>query len=527
MTLHSITSPKTKQKQNQNQKSFQDMTAQEQKELSLAIERRIMNLVIGIPYGIEKLLKMMNIVVTDSIPTAAVPVGQSPKLYVNPIFIMEHCDTEEKLLTLILHELHHILLGHTRLYQRVTPQHNLAFDAIINAMLSRMNPKPAWTALFREYYAKDEFPFYFLRPPEGFPEKAEYPEHMPQRHRSIIDQMYYKNGGSFHELFHLLTKELRIIKVRVPVHGESLYSQETGTSEDSFPPENPEYMEGQGGEDTEEDIQGKTFTDQMIFESLLGNHDHDERGHEYHDNPEIFAAIRAIVERWPQPKDPLVGRSFNNLKTQLQIHVEKPETPEMSVKKAIVAAAKKGTAKHKKYKTIKMRQLQQVYPTKDRRAFSIQAGGFPNLLYKKNLFYEESGIQPVHIYIDVSGSMGGFIADILSAVISCKEWIQTNLYTFSNGVEPTTIAALEKGLYTSTGGTDIIDVTKHIKENKFKNVVLLTDGYVGPPAKESISYIHGIKFHVVLTKDGFRKDLEVLNPKFHVFQETNATLFNT
>ena len=108
---------------------------------------------------------------------------------------------EEKLFALILHELHHILLGHTRLYKRVTPQHNLAFDAIINAMLSRMNPEPSWTALFREYYKPNVFPFYFLRPPVGFPDTPVYPELMPEQHRQILYQLYYKNGGSFHEIF--------------------------------------------------------------------------------------------------------------------------------------------------------------------------------------------------------------------------------------------------------------------------------------------------------------------------------------
>ena len=64
-------------------------------------------------------------------------------------------------------------------------------------MLSSNESKSSLTALFREYYSPDAFPFYFLRPPNGFPNAAEYPGHMPQRHRNIIDQMYYKNGGSF------------------------------------------------------------------------------------------------------------------------------------------------------------------------------------------------------------------------------------------------------------------------------------------------------------------------------------------
>lgn len=482
-------------------------TEKERKDIASEIERRVLNLVVGVPYGIEKLIQLMDIVITDEIPTACVPIGQSPKLYINPGFVEEYCDTEEKLFSLILHELHHILLGHTRLYKRVTPQHNLAFDAIINAMLSRMNPEPSWTALFREYYKPNVFPFYFLRPPVGFPDTAVYPEEMPEQHRQILYQLYYRNGGSFHEIFHLLCKEITIIKVPFPI-GDA---QKSGSSSQN---------QQSGKKDSEGD--GKTFTSEEIVDALLGNHGEDERGHEYHDNPEIFGAIRAIVERWPQPKDPIVGRSLNNIKSTLKVRIEKLPTPEQSVKRAIIAASSKGLIKHQKSKITKTKMIQQVYPSKDRRSFAFSASGHSNLLYRKRIPHEEFGIAPVRIYIDVSGSMNYYIPDIISAVVSCQKWVHTEVYTFSNGVVKTTIAELRTGYFSTTGGTDIIDVTKHIKDNNFRNVVLLTDGYVGPPSPETIAFIQNkTKLHVVLTMNGFQKDLEILKPKFHIFQTTD------
>ena len=36
---------------------------------------------------------------------------------------------------LILHELYHVILGHTRLFSRVSPIDNIVFDAVINSML--------------------------------------------------------------------------------------------------------------------------------------------------------------------------------------------------------------------------------------------------------------------------------------------------------------------------------------------------------------------------------------------------------
>ena len=64
--------------------------------------------------------------------TAAVECRLQPRLLVNPDFVDTWAATPEKLLMLVMHELHHVLLGHTRLFPRATRVDNLVFDAIIN-----------------------------------------------------------------------------------------------------------------------------------------------------------------------------------------------------------------------------------------------------------------------------------------------------------------------------------------------------------------------------------------------------------
>jgi hypothetical protein len=49
---------------------------------------------------------------------------------VNPRFVADRCRSDAHLFMLVLHELHHVLPGHTRLFPRATPAHNLAFDAV-------------------------------------------------------------------------------------------------------------------------------------------------------------------------------------------------------------------------------------------------------------------------------------------------------------------------------------------------------------------------------------------------------------
>src|SRR6185436_8240543 len=110
----------------------------------------------------------LDIVETDAVPTAAVECRVQPRLRINPGFVDAHAATPERLLMLVMHELHHVLLGHTRLFPRVTPADNVIFDAVINALLCRMFPKREHTSFFTEFYSDAHFPECLLRPPVGW-----------------------------------------------------------------------------------------------------------------------------------------------------------------------------------------------------------------------------------------------------------------------------------------------------------------------------------------------------------------------
>ena len=97
--------------------------------------------------------------------TAAVECRLQPRLLINPDFVDAWAATPEKLLMLVMHELHHVLLGHTRLFPRLTRVDNLVFDAIINALLCRMFPAPEHTVFFTDFYDENHFPDCLLRPP--------------------------------------------------------------------------------------------------------------------------------------------------------------------------------------------------------------------------------------------------------------------------------------------------------------------------------------------------------------------------
>ncbi len=121
----------------------------------------------------RRLLALLDVEASETVPTAAVTLGARSRLLINPAFVAARCETDHDLVMLVLHELFHVALGHTRLFPRLTPAQNWAFDCVINAQLCLTYPQPHWTALFRRCYAADVFPEALLRPPAGYGDRSQ------------------------------------------------------------------------------------------------------------------------------------------------------------------------------------------------------------------------------------------------------------------------------------------------------------------------------------------------------------------
>ena len=85
-----------------------------------ALRHRIFNVVPATQYGFDTLLRLVDIDVTRAVPTAAIRCSAAPVLMINPDFVAAWCVSDEDLFSLIMHELHHVLMGHTRLFPRPT-----------------------------------------------------------------------------------------------------------------------------------------------------------------------------------------------------------------------------------------------------------------------------------------------------------------------------------------------------------------------------------------------------------------------
>jgi len=192
----------------------------------------------------------------------------------NPDFVDRWAGTPEKLLMLVMHELHHILLGHTRFFPCVTPVDNLVFDAVINALLCRMFPQEEHVRFFTDFYDDSKFPACLLRPPENW---------SPGRKPGCRRRSSNRGIGRF----------------RTPT-GPSIPRRGPATRNCTTP------CACWSARRTRPGIP-------LIGDHSGGGENGSSEGRLEHRSPVVFEAVRQIVERWPQPPNPITGRSLADL----------------------------------------------------------------------------------------------------------------------------------------------------------------------------------------------------------------------
>ena len=177
-----------------------------------AIRERIFNVLPAASYQMEKLFGLFDIEFSNETETACVECRTTPRLLLNKGFLDEYCRDDGDLFLLILHELYHVILGHTRLFPRVTPIDNIVFDAVINSMLCRTVGRTVGTRLFTRINGYDSLPERLLRPPPGWPDDFKGAlAALPPEEQRIIGLLYGADESSkitYRDIYELLRKEL-------------------------------------------------------------------------------------------------------------------------------------------------------------------------------------------------------------------------------------------------------------------------------------------------------------------------------
>lgn len=384
-------------------------------------------------YGLAGLLRILDVVETTGVETASVECREWPVMRINPEFVATFAETPEKLMMLVMHELHHVLLGHTRLFPRVTEADNLVFDAVINALLCRMFPAPPYTAMFRDFYSESRFPDCFLRPPADW--APDRPARAPaalagpgnEALRALYRALYSEAGATYKELYDLLTEQLTVA---------------AGTTR------------------------------------LLGSHGEEMREL----TGPLLEAVRAIVENWPQPPQPIRGRSLADILRESRLDARRLPTNRERLAALLRRISRAGGAAPSRFRGAGAVASQLPIPAPDRRALVLRSLGSPVLLYGHELpRFGPEPRSPVHVYLDVSGSTQPVQDALFGAVLDCRELIHPRIHLFSTQVADVPLAQLRRGILLSTGGTSIECVARHMKAERVRRAALLTDGYVGRP----------------------------------------------
>ena len=409
-----------------------------------AIEEQILDCFPSGSYALSSLLRLVDIVEDRQVPTAAVECRVQPRLLINPDFVNCHANTPERLLMLVMHELHHVLLGHTTLFKTVTKTDNFVFDCVINALISRMFSHDEHLSFLTDFYSDKIFPECLLRPPtrwNGNVVKTLPPgiQALPKKQLAAVAEVY-----------------------------RSLYS-ESGIT----------YQEVQ-------DILPRLLDDDAVtLAPLLGGHGEDDatKGDLENRSPVLFDIVRSIVEEWPQPPDPISGRSLAEI-----IDHEAISTRRLPSNRAILRglllkfADRKGNGRISRFDDSSMVTPTPI-PLLDRRSTVLRALGTEPLFYTGSTTHRRRipMADRVHVYVDVSGSMDGIKDMIYGALIDCKEWLCPSVHLFSNSIADVNHEEIRKGIVKTTGGTDVVCIAEHMKTNDVRRACIITDGWVGEP----------------------------------------------
>ena len=395
------------------------------------IKRRLFSVIPTSSLHMMEFLKLMNIrFANDETSSAAVTCGARPELLLNENFIKEYCQTDEHLFMLIMHELYHIVLGHTHLFKRHTQIDNIAFDAVINAILCRMFPSEEYTSFFKEINSDESFPGCILRP---------VGKNTPSQFLPLLKNLYLTDTGTYYEVYECIAQKM----------------------EEELKNGNVRYV-------------------------LIGNHNHDNEGES---NPLIKKMLDKVISKWPR-QFTINGRDLGGqLEDETIVFAKANRLAQNKMKRLLrKAGVIDGTVSKRKtsIQSVKIDATTVVPDYKDRTLLTKSLVYQQPLLYNSTLttnqVSRDSNIKTL-VYLDVSGSVVDEINRFASLLLKPYKNKECLLFAFSTMVVPVSYQEFRKGKYQTTGGTSLNCIFQHYfllpKKKQTKKILILTDGDTG------------------------------------------------
>ncbi len=428
----------------------------------------VLNLVGVHARALHAMLSVSSVEWSTVINTACVECVDRPRLLLNPYFVAKWCKTPQRLAALIMHELLHIALGHTRLYPRPTLAHNIAFDAIINrTVLETVRFADVdvheYSALFSEFYSASTAPSFLLRPPPGWPRRSDWtascdaPKSLRAIHRLLYDATPDGQSPDYQQVTYTdIIDALR--KSAVPLDDDLLL------------------LGGHGQTETE-------------AAALLGTRDID--------------AAQAFNDALQTLRGSLAGAGDFLGQVTLADVARTAALERALISLFMRACVASGTAT-KRFDWYE-RPTRVVHRMHDRRAGSRvlahrRLGGPSPLLFDGYMLDRRPRPTNVGVYVDVSGSMDAVLPHLRQALLTVQARMTPTLYWFSNKVVVASRGELESGVLPTTGGTAISPVLLHAlaQQHTTRAAVIITDGYLEPVSRATANAVRdaGLSLHL-------------------------------
>ena len=427
------------------------------------IKRRLFSVIPTGSLHMMEFLKLMDIrFVEEETKSAAVTCTARPELLLNKDFIDSYCKTDEHLFMLVMHELYHIILGHTHLFKRHTEIDNIAFDAVINAILCRTFPNEEYVSFFTSINSDEDFPGCILRP---------IGSKTPLKYIPILKNLYYTNTGTYFEVYECITNELEeMLKC-----GQIKYI-------------------------------------------LLGNH---KDSNEDMNNPLLKELLDKVISTWP--REMIVnGRDLGGELEDKTIEFAKAKRNAQNKMKRLLrkSGVTQGIVSKRKM-SIQYIQEDATLVTPDYKDRTLLT---KSIMYKQPLLYNSSllnskivreGNAQTLVYLDVSGSVVGEINHFAPLLLKPYKNKECLLFVFSTIVVPVSYQDFRKGKYKSTGGTSLNCIFEHYfslpKEKQTKRILILTDGNTGKVTNDLYRKIKERKIEVYCGLFGEYTKKDMLN----------------
>lgn len=439
----------------------------------------IMDLALASHFALRAFASVASVEWSTGVATACVECVHRPRLLLNPAFVAERCGTRERLAMLVLHELSHISLGHTRLYPRLTPAHNVAFDAVINAhILHSLRALDIDASLYAELltdcYQATESPLFILRPPPGWPDARDWDASAgcPDALRAIHRRLYSprgpdREGVTYTEIVLALQEghataceaaQARLLGAHglTPEEQYALACARDGNAAEAFP---------------------------AAISALLGEASPGGWGGRQDEAEHAIAGHRA-ERRLQQALRKLLRQVFVE-SVQGAPRVGHEVTPFVSVD-----------------------------PTRDRRAPALRLlahhfGAPRPLLFDARELRQRRDRHAATLYLDVSGSMTGMLERLHAALVPLRRLLAPDVFAFSCDVSPTPVARFVAGSVRTSWGTEITPVLRHAasapgRRGARRRALVLTDGYFAAPRPDAVRALRESRteLHVAVIGDG-------------------------